>query len=180
MTYSSQVFNMMTIFLSFVIAFAGGVFYRMGGSGRYPRFWRDLGQGICFALEMLILGLMAWAWQPFLGVFLGFGVCWAESTYFKAAGKDADWLSWALVGAVFGLVALPYCVLVPGHWLGFAIRLPLCVGLTVLWQEVLSNLVALHLSAILKLFNKPAIGKDVTDEVGRGFINIITLPLLLV
>ncbi len=141
----------------------------MGGSGNYARFWRELGQGICFVLAMVVLKLVLWAWQPIVGVILGFGVCWAESTYFKPKGKDAKWYNWALVGLVFGLIPLPYCILTNSHWLGFGIRVPVCVGLTVLWQEYLSDKVAKFLH----------IGKDITDEFGRGFINIITLPLLL-
>jgi len=153
------------IFLSVL----GGIVYRYGGSANGQRWVREAGQGLCFILAILVLGLVSWAWQPILGVILGFGICWAESTYFKAKGTDAKWLSWALVGLVFGLILLPYCILTNSHWIGFCIRVPVCVVITVLWQEVLSDKIA-------KLFG---MGKEVTDEFGRGFINIIARPLLL-
>lgn len=137
----------------------------MGGSGNYPRYLRELGQGICFVLSMLTLGMVHWS------LVLSFGITWGESTYFKKKGTDARWWNWALVGLLFGLIAIPYCVF-KGHWIGFAIRVPVCVGLTVLWQIVLSGIVA-------KWFYK-TLHKDVTDEFGRGFINIITIPLLLI
>lgn len=163
-----------------LLSVAGGIVYRMGGSGRYARFWRELGQGIAFVLDMVILNLVTLAWQHILGVFLGFGICWAESTYFKKKGTDAEWYNWALVGWVFGMVPLPYCVLTGGHWLGFGIRMGICIGLTVAWQQYLSAKVADFLNkTIVKRLNKPPIGKDITDEFGRGFINIATLPLLL-
>ncbi len=150
-------------------AIFGGICYRMGGSGNYGRWIREAGQGVATVVVLCLLGLAAWHWRPDLGILLAFGLCWAESTYFKRKGTDAGWVSWLLVGAVFGLVPLPYCWLTNSHWLGFGIRLPLCMGLTVLWQQVLS-------AKFSKWFG---FGKDVSDEVGRGFINIMTLPLLL-
>lgn len=170
---------MISIFMTIVLSFIGGVFYRMGGSGYYARFWRELGQGICFVLEMFLLGFVLLTWQSLLGIFLGCGVCWAESTYFKKSGTDAGWWNWGLVGMVFGCIALPFCILTGKYWIGFTVRLPLCIGFTVLWQLILSQMIATHLSALLKIFGKPPIEKDITDEVGRGFINIVTLPFLL-
>lgn len=166
--------------LAFLLAIAGGVAYRMGGSGRYARFWRELGQGIAYILDMLILNLVTLAWQPIAGIILGFGICWAESTYFKRSGTDAKWWNWALVGAVFGVIPLPYCILTGSHWVGFGIRMPVCILGTVWWQQALSQEVCNDINAILVKMNKPKIGKDVTDEFGRGFINVVTLPLLLI
>lgn len=171
---------MIKIILVLILAIAGGIAYRMGGSGRYPRYFRELGQGLSFCAAMLVLGLVSWAWRPILGVILGFGVCWAESTYFKIKINENidDLLDWICVGYVFGLVALPYCFLTNSHWLGFLIRLFICSGLTPLWQKQVSQFFSSRISIVLILLNKPAMGKDITDEFGRGFINIITLPIL--
>lgn len=165
-----------------LFAIAGGIAYRMGGSGRYPRYFRELGQGLCFVSAMLFLSLVSWAWRPVLGTILGFGVCWGESTYFKVKikGKTADLLDWFLVGALFGLTALPYCALTNSHWLGFGIRLVVCSCLTAWWQASLSQSVCNEINEILVILYKPKMGKDITDEFGRGFINIATLPMLLI
>ncbi len=162
--------NKLKAALVVIISFLGGIFYRMGGSGNFPRWIREAGQGVCFVAIMLVTGLVTLGWQSILGIFLGFGLSWLESTYFKSKGTDAKWWNWALVGAVFGVIPLPYCALTNSHWLGFYFRLPLCIVLIVFWQEVLS-------AKLAKFLN---IGKDITDEFGRGFINLITLPLLLV
>lgn len=171
---------MIKFLLAILLAMIGGIAYRAGGSGRYARFWRELGQGLCFVADMAGLSLVSWGWQPYLGVFLGFGVCWAESTYFKRSGTDGLWWNWALVGWVFGVIPLPYCILTNSCWLGFGLRLPLCMVLIVWWQQILSKQVCDDINKILFPLGKPKIGKDVTDEFGRGFINIATLPLLLI
>lgn len=163
-----------------IAAIWGGIAYRMGGSGNFGRFWRPLGQGFAFVLTMVCLGRVWLAWQPCLGVFLGFGMCWAETTYFKKPGTDAKWYNWGLVGLVFGLIPLPYCALTNSCWMGYALRAPLCVLMTVWWQESASQAICDDINLFLVELNKPEIGKDVTDEFGRGFINLATLPLLLI
>lgn len=151
----------------FVIALAalGGIAYRFGGSANGKRWVREAGQGVCVCGAMAVLGFIHWS------LALCFGMTWLESTYLKKKGTDAAWWNWALVGLVFGLIPLPYCIFTNSHWFGFGIRIIVCIGLTVLWQQVLSSIV-------VKAFHK-TFGKDVIDECGRGFINIVTLPLLL-
>lgn len=173
---------MIGVLATLLLAITGGIAYRMGGSGRYPRYFRELGQGICFVLTMLSLSLVHWAWQPTLGTIFGFGVCWGESTYFKVKikGKVADLLDWFLVGLLFGFIALPYCTLTNSHWTGFGIRAVVCSCLTAWWQHSLSQTICDEINDILVLLEKPKMGKDITDEFGRGFIAISTLPLLLI
>lgn len=148
------------------LAILGGFLYRMGGSGNYPRYFRELGQGICVVLVMLLIGLNHWS------LILCFGFAWVESTYFKRKNTDAMQWNWLLVGLVFGLIPLPYCIATNSHWTGFFIRIFFCSSFTVFWQEWLSEIVS---GWFYKTWHK-----DVTDEFGRGFINIITLPLLLI
>lgn len=152
------------IFFTLVLSVAGGIAYRMGGSGNYPRYFRELGQGLCVVALMLALGLGHWS------LVLCFGVCWAESTYFKKEDTDGKWINFFLVGCVFGLVALPYCAFTNSYWVGFGIRFVVCAILTPVWNFTLSPIVSKMLG----------IGRDVSDEFGRGFICVATLPLLLI
>lgn len=159
-------------------AVLGGIAYRMGGSGRFGRFWRPLGQACALVAAMACVGRIWLAWQPIVGTFLSFGMSWLETTYFKKPGTDAKWYNWGLVGLVFGLIPLPYCAFTNSCWLGFGLRIPVCVGLTIWWQQELSQQVCNDINLFLP--DGKHIGKDVTDEFGRGFINVATLPILLV
>lgn len=154
------------IIVTLALAILGGVAYRMGGSGNYPRYFRELGQGLCVVASMIVFGMIHWS------LVLCFGVCWAESTYFKRKGTDAKPFNWVLVGLVFALIPLPYCVATNSHWLGLFIRACSCIVWVVLWQEVLSEMVFYLL--------RKRFGKDVLDEFGRGFINVSALWLLLI
>lgn len=164
----------------FLLSVIGGVAYRMGGSGRYPRYFRELGQGLCFVLVFILLALVPFSLRPILGLILGFGVCWAESTYYKKSGTDTEWWNWLLVGVTFGVVSLPYCIITNSHWIGFGIRFFTCSGLTLFWEQYFSQIVCDEINSFLTILKRPLMGKDITDEFGRGFINIITLPLLLI
>lgn len=156
-----------------LLAFLAGIFYRMGGSGNWPRWVREIGVGACLIIEFLLLGVFNF------GAIGTLGSIWVESTYFKKKGTDAKWWNWLLVGFSFSIAPLPWLLgQLPGvikyhhpfHWFGYVIRIFVCAALTVLWQEVLSAKVA-------KVLN---IGKDITDEFGRGAIQILTLPLCLI
>lgn len=155
-----------------ILAILGGVFYRMGGSGNFGRWIREAGQQLLVTLSFWLMGLIAMTWESILGTVLSSGVCWAESTYFKQSGIDAKWWNWALVGWVFGMVPLSYCALTQSHWLGFGIRAVICIILVPVYQQ--------YVSTWLESAFRKTIGKDVLDEFGRGFINIATLPLLLI
>lgn len=147
----------------FILAIVGGIAYRMGGSGNFPRYFRELGQGICAVLAMICMGMLHWS------LVLCFGVVWAESTYFKKKGTDGTFFNFLLVGAVFGLIPLPYSIATNSHWIGFGIRLVLCTVLTPVYNFYISVWIA-----------KLGIKRDISDEFGRGFINIASLPLLLI
>lgn len=136
----------------------------MGGSGNYARFFRPLGEAVCSVLSMLLLGLVHWS------LLLCSGVCWAQTTYFKKKGTDGTWVNFIFVGMVFGLTVLPFCVATNSHWIGFSIRFVVCSVLTPVWNYILSPLVAKNVN----------VRRDITDEFGRGFINVATLPLVLI
>jgi hypothetical protein len=89
-------------------------------------------------------------------------ICWglmfgAQTTYFKKKGTDATWVNWLFVGLAFSVAMLPFSI-VSGNLLGFVYRSIAVTAFTVLWSHF--------------------IGKDWLEEGGRGFIQIITLPLL--
>ncbi len=155
---------------SIVFFLLAGMVYRMGGSGNYSRWTREVGVGVLLILELLLLRLFNWGCLGILGT------VWIESTYFKKKGSDAEWWNWLLVGLSFSVAILPWFVWSwivnhkPVHWIGYLVRITVCTGLTLLWQEQLSALFSKWLD----------IGKDITDEFGRGAIQIITLPLLLI
>lgn len=156
-----------------VLGFLAGMVYRMGGSGNYPRVVRPLGVAACTIGDLFLLGLFNW------GCLLIPGTVFIETTYWKKKGTDAQWYNWLLVGLAFSVVTLPWFVWdnvvrtqhgMPLRWVGYAIRTLLCTGFTVFWQEYLSDKVA----------QKLHVGKDITDEFGRGAIQLITLPLVLI
>lgn len=139
---------------TFVLAALAGALYRMGGSGKFPRFVRPLGLCICTGIALTILGFIHWTSILAMGAIYGL-----STTYFKKKGTDAQWYNWSLVGLAFGISVIPI-VFVYHNWLGFGIRCLACTVLTTLWSTF--------------------IGKDVVEEMGRGAIAIGTLPLLLI
>lgn len=155
--------SLLTLLLSIASAFC----YRYGGWSGGMRWVRQVGVGICIILELIVLGLFNWACPLIMGSI------WIESTYFKIKGEVTN-LSWILIGLSFSIVLLPWLIFSEinhkNYLLGFTIRTIICTGATILWQELLSDKVA-------KLLN---ITKDITDETGRGFVQIVTLPLLLI
>lgn len=139
-----------TIILSIICA----VTYRMGGSGNYPRWTRQVGIMICTISELILLGYIHWTLILCAGAIYGL-----STTYFKKKGTNAKWFNWMFVGMGFSIAILPL-VLVYHNWIGFGIRSAVCTLLVVAWSE--------------------ANGNAVWEEGGRGVIPIITLPFLLI
>lgn len=100
------------------------------------------------------------------------GSVWVESTYLKIKGE----VNWYIVGATFSIATLPWFIWgwiltgKPHHWLGYLIRTVVCTIFVGVWQNYVSEKVA----------NIFGVTKDKTDEGGRGAIQILTLPLLLI
>ena len=146
-----------------IVAFGLSIFaaklYRMGGTSR-GTLWRDLGVPCCMLAYFLITGHFHWI------LILCFGLCYgAQTTYNKWAQRligvktnDVMWVGWLVTGLGFSFALLPYA-LATGHWMGFLWRTLIVTGFTVAWSEL--------------------IGWDDAEEWGRGFGQIITLPLLL-
>jgi hypothetical protein len=137
-----------------ILSGLAAVLYRLGGIGLpFNTKFRDLGVPFCMLAFFLFSGI--WNWWLLL--------CWglmfaAQTTYFKKKGTDAQWYHWLFCGLAFSFCMLPYSW-AAGHWLGFTYRFFAVTTLTTIWSQ--------------------AISIDWLEEGGRGFIQIITLPLLL-
>ncbi len=143
------------IWLSAIILSIGSaVLYRMGGSGNYDTKVRDLGLPSCMII--FLITTINFHWWAILAFFLMFA---AQTTYFKKKGENAKWWNWMFVGIAFGVCMLPYSIAI-GNLNGFFIRLGVVTLFTTLWSE--------------------RVDWDIAEEAGRGWIQIITLPLLLV
>lgn len=128
--------------------------YRMGGSQYYHTLWRDAG---CALVSTLLIGyLISWHWT----LILVFGLTWASlTTYWKFGKVNAKWYHWLFTGIGYSLATLPL-IIAEGHWLGFASRTIILSGATMIWSELNGN--AVH------------------EEMGRGALITLTIPLLLI
>lgn len=140
----------LTIWLSFI----SGLLYRAGGYG--PPFntkFRDLGVPSIMLIYFWTTG--HWDSSLWLCFLLMFG---AQTSYFKEKGSNAQWINWFWVGMAFSVAMLPYSIHT-GQWPGFFWRSLAIIPFTILWSEF--------------------IGWDDLEEFGRGAIQIVTLPILV-
>lgn len=137
------------------------LFYRLGGAAKTGQWYdfilntkaRDFGCAACLTGGLAILGYAHWT------LVLTFGLMFGSLTTYWKKGPDARWFNWALVGLGFSLAVLP-TVIVHDLWLGFGIRTFVLTSLVALWSEF--------------------VGDAVVEELGRGALIILTLPLLII
>lgn len=150
------IFNMINLLLSFFSALC----YRLGGSAKENRWYkflcntktRDIGCSLisCFTL----IYNFGYHWS----LIIVFGLMWASfTTYFKPKGTEAKWYHWIYVGLVLSLSILPY-IYFKHLWMGFEIHLVIKTFGIMMWSEKTGN--------------------AVREELGRGFINNISLLFL--
>ena len=137
-----------------ILSIVSAIFYRMGGSGNYPRQARMVGVPLCTILALwAILGVnwgMWWVYAICMGLSVGL-----ISTYWdEVFGFDNFWFHAFAVGlAVLPLMALGV------HWYAILARSIIMGGLIgglSYWQKW-----------------------DVLEESTRGFFIVATIPLLL-
>lgn len=146
----------MVILISF-LSILSGFFYWVGGQSKDVIKWadtkvRDLGIPTIGVIIMTLLH--GWHWIYLLCFFMIFG---AQTTYFKKKGTDAKWYHWLFVGLAFSIAWISYAI-VFHNWSGFLYRSIVVTIFTMIWSESISN--------------------DFAEELGRGFIQSITLFLL--
>ena len=140
-----------------ILALIGGLLYRLGGIGHpYNTKYRDFGVPLTALLLLFLLGITApwWIWL------LTFGIMFVSmTTYCKFNNQeDVYWYNWFLTGTLYGISVLPFAFST-GNWLGFTLRTIILAFSTMAWSEVIDEVNL--------------------EEGGRGFLFIVTLPLLL-
>ena len=152
----------MIILITLVMSVVAAILYRMGGAGEpYNTKCRDIGLPVCVSIVLLFcfhVFLHSFRFYGALAVSFGL-LLGAQTTYWKKKGTDAKWYNWAFTGLGYSLAAFPIAW-VTGRWIGFAIRSVVLTGWTVLWSQWMNNVV--------------------WEEGGRGALEVITLPLLLI
>lgn len=139
--------------IAICVAAIVGICYRMGGSGNYPRWTRPVGVGLGVTAVLWLLFGFHWSILVSAGASAGL-----STTYFKKKGTDAKWWNWLLVGLAMSLALLPWSW-ATNHWIGFLLRTIFLTPAICLWSQL--------------------IGNAVLEELGRGFLIIISLFLLL-
>ncbi len=146
----------------------GGLLYRMGGAAGYNTKFRDFGIPTVAVLVFLIFCFPKYN-LAFLSLILTWGATFAvQTTYWKKKGTDAKWWNWLLTGLGYSICWLPTVLALSiwpssglnAHWLGFGIRSVVCTGLTV---------------GVSQFF-----GNAVWEENARGWVEIVTIPLLFI
>jgi len=155
------------------LAVLAAMFYRLGGTDKSGKWYgflcntktRDIGVPVCSTAAIILLTVN----QPIvsdhpikyaLALFLSFGLLFGSlTTYWKKKGTDAKWYNWMLTGIGYGVSYLPIALFFVDWW-GFGIRVCVLAALITGWSVI--------------------IGKDWLEESGRGFLIILTIPLLLI
>jgi len=148
-----------------ILSIVGACAYRCGGAGKpYNTKYRDLGVPTLASLALLILGAIPCHFWGIAAFILFFGLLFGSlTTYWDFLfKKDCFWFS----GLIVGLSGLPVA-LAQGKFIGCIIRMGLISGVWQLLNKLLPQ----------KVF---CWTRDIVEEFGRGFITIITLPLLLI
>lgn len=136
------------------------ILYRMGGSDKYKTLWRDIGCALCLLLLLILLGGFVYNIKTLICLALTTLLTYGSlTTYFKKKGTDVKWYNWIIVGVMWGVAALPYAYATQ-HWWGAILR-TMFLGVAVcVWSEFEGN--------------------AVKEELGRGFLLVSSVPLLLI
>ncbi len=136
------------------------ILYRMGGTSLGTK-WRDIGCSGVIVAEIALFGQIKGI-VAFISLLPCFFLMWgALSTYryFLPKPKDYGFIHYFLHGLFVAMAMFPL-MFFTGHWLGFGVRCLVCAVGIGIWS-VKTKWATL-------------------EELGRGFIIAITLPLLLI
>ena len=141
--------------LEFILASCfSGILYRMGGADPpYQSWMRDYPCSLINALLLCLLGGFSFNLGSTVAIILTLGLqIGAYSSYWM----EKKYYSLHTIGLCLALI--PW-IIYSHHWLGFAIRL-VAIPLVVLWSSFIS--------------------KQPWEEIGRGIIITLTIPLLFI
>lgn len=145
--------------LYIICACVSGILYRMGGSDKFNPKWRDWGVA---TIQLLVLYVLLGNYNNFLmyfviPYFLAFLLSWGALSAYWKTGEDMKWYHWFMHGFGIGLAFLPIMFL--GYNCYLIILRAFILGATMMiWSENTTNVVK--------------------EEVGRGALIILTLPIL--
>jgi len=149
----------MKILIWLLLSLISGCLYRLGGIGKpFNTKYRDIGCPLVLLGAVIALFGLKWtSWWVYLATF---GLSWgALTTYWKKKGEDAKWWNWALHGFFVGLSTIPCMFLGISLYVLLLRTVVLSFG-TMLWSEWQGNVF--------------------WEEFGRGFLIIVTIPILLI
>lgn len=153
------------ILITSILSVLGAILYRMGGAAKTGKWYdfalntkaRDAGVPACTIAALIVCAgfqLSLW-WAYLLSYGLLFG---AMTTYWKKKGTDAKWYHWVFVGLGYSLAMLPFAW-GDGSWLAFGLRTAALTAGIAVWSQL--------------------IGNAVLEELGRGFLTVLTVLLFL-
>ena len=139
------------VIATIILAIICATLGRMGGAKGYNKLWRRVGCMLCFTIWLIFF------YKISLLLILTMGLCYASlTTYFDFInGKDNHYLH----GLAISLSTLPL-VFKTQLWLGFSLYVIACTLGMGLWSKYNTH--------------------HVIEELGRYFIMIIFMPLLVV
>jgi len=162
---------MQEIIATILLSVMGGILYRMGGSSRFHTLFRDIGTTLCAVTLMSVFGIKDWT------LIASFVLLYAAmTTYLDFVNKwfnhsDREyWLNWMLIGFTYNIAMLP-TVWQAGLWKGFGIRMAV---LPILF--VASDYLVEWYDAKMDPLEDEAVAK----EFLRGFLTVVTVPILFI
>lgn len=147
--------------VAIIIAAIVSTLYRIGGSANGVRWARPVGVGLGILFTLWILFGFHWTIILSAGASAGLSTTYFGfiNPLFKLNKVDKYWFNWFFVGLALSLALLPWAW-ATNHWIGFGLRTLVLTSSIVMWSEMVGNAVA--------------------EELGRGFLIIATLFLLLI
>jgi len=145
----------MTIFFVVALAILTAILYRMGGSDEYPKAVRRFGCPITVLASLYILGIHGPWWAYLVSYLALYGALTTYHDYLTDDGSE-NWICWLMTGLVYGLAMFPFFAL----WKMVLARSLVLAVFTCIWSEGQSD--------------------PVWEELGRGFLLGITIPILII
>jgi hypothetical protein len=136
------------------------VLYRIGGTQLGTKY-RDWGVPTCMIWFFISQGIKHWSlvlcWLLMFFAQTTYNK-WAHKFFLKDKSNDVKWIDWFFTGLAYSFCMLPYALAI-GNVHGFILRGVVVTVFVTLWSEF--------------------IGNATIEEMGRGAVQVGTLPLLI-